>query len=816
MFSGKPKSNVDNIGIMSGFMMPDEEEPSEDFEGHGEDFDAMQLADRRPNSPEVLMNNLRGDMRSVDARYEELSKLVGPAVARDTPEEVLALLQPVLAEQQSQGIGALPGAQGMPGMPPPAQAPGMPPAQAPGMPPAPGGIGALLQPPQAAAPAPQQQGPMPPFPSAPDAGAAPAQGPAPIGMAAGGEARAVATAGRYGDTSLAHLSPAAQYMLRDFGGTGAINPRTGLQEYAPWWMSAARAIPKLGDDLVSPAERVANSSVPRSNMFSLPSSAAGMFSLPSSAAGMLKSAAKWGTGLGVAGAGVNYISDKRDQAAPSGPSSQESSGVITTPGTGETVVTTDQEQSSTNPPVVPPAVVLVPGGSSTNSTVLPPAVGEQVSAPTPTPTSATDNSDFIKKVQQRERELNQVMRQPGDLEDRQAQALFLIADAALAYNRPGAGRNTFERLSYAGKNIPSGLAALASQESSMKTKIRGAAVQQVLDREALESKEAASLNLKRLDLLKTLSQQNLSVDQLMESIGNAYPNFSLDQRRGFAVGLNNKTMEFGTDPASGLPIIKNNLTGQVTQLQAPQVMEYAGQINPRDPNARVMPAMYAVTEPGQAKKLSENRTDLQGFLGRLEGVLGGDFFNSFGIKSTAVQVFGNKIFLPVAGPSSSLTNIQKADKIAQIEALNQEYRRMVASHSGRPGQAEMAEIGGLFQDPEKFLSSPEVAFSQLNRVRVDTINKIADTTHMLSNGQVPRINLDVNGRYGIGPDSAFDLKSDDSVRLLLEMKAKMPTFEPYILGARGQPERVTKDNTAFWTSLMKTPRVQEILNRRSQ
>ena len=116
MFRGASRPDIDNIGIMQGFMEPgssgDMEETPDDLQPsqNDEDMEASHMADRRPDSPEILMNNLRGDMRSVDARYKELADLFGPAVARDTPEEVLALLQPVLAGSKD-GIGALPGAQ---------------------------------------------------------------------------------------------------------------------------------------------------------------------------------------------------------------------------------------------------------------------------------------------------------------------------------------------------------------------------------------------------------------------------------------------------------------------------------------------------------------------------------------------------------------------------------------------------------------------------------------------------------------------------------------------------------------------------------
>lgn len=88
---------VDNVGIMQGFM--DQFEDLDEMEEDDDDSDMGKMLDRRPDSPEILMNNLRGDMRSVDARVEELADLVGYRAASETPTEVLALLQPVLAQQ---------------------------------------------------------------------------------------------------------------------------------------------------------------------------------------------------------------------------------------------------------------------------------------------------------------------------------------------------------------------------------------------------------------------------------------------------------------------------------------------------------------------------------------------------------------------------------------------------------------------------------------------------------------------------------------------------------------------------------------------
>lgn len=134
---GVDDSDVENVGIMQGFM--DEMEAEDEMEDD-EDYQTEKMLDRRPNSPEILMNNLRGDMRSIDARVEELADLVGYNAAADTPQDVLALLQPVLAQQQA---APMPPQGGIPAAMPPG-APAMPQGM-PEMPPeaAMGGIGAL-------------------------------------------------------------------------------------------------------------------------------------------------------------------------------------------------------------------------------------------------------------------------------------------------------------------------------------------------------------------------------------------------------------------------------------------------------------------------------------------------------------------------------------------------------------------------------------------------------------------------------------------------------------------------------------------------
>lgn len=113
MFNKPMAKATRNSGIMAGF---DDEEMNEP-EGPEEPEEQMSPMARTPQNPEILMNTLRGDMRSVDARYQELADMVGEEAAHETPPEVLALLQAQMAPPTQGGIGALPQAPDMPAAP---------------------------------------------------------------------------------------------------------------------------------------------------------------------------------------------------------------------------------------------------------------------------------------------------------------------------------------------------------------------------------------------------------------------------------------------------------------------------------------------------------------------------------------------------------------------------------------------------------------------------------------------------------------------------------------------------------------------------
>ena len=151
MFAMPLSKEAQGTGIMSGFDMEEMDDMEEDVDENA-DMEEMPPMARTPQNPEILMNTLRGDMRSLDARYMELAQMVGEEAAMETPPEVLAMLMGQMGAQQS-GIGALPQGQDM--MP---TGPGM-------MPTGPG-----MMPPGAGMPPPDQMGAPQPAPAMPQGG----------------------------------------------------------------------------------------------------------------------------------------------------------------------------------------------------------------------------------------------------------------------------------------------------------------------------------------------------------------------------------------------------------------------------------------------------------------------------------------------------------------------------------------------------------------------------------------------------------------------------------------------------------------------
>lgn len=473
MSGPKPKDTM-NVGIMQGFEDDDEEEDEDENEGPDEEMSSAELTRRTPQSPEILMNNLRGDMRSVDARYEELAQMVGEEAAMGTPPEVLALLQGQMAQQQQAGIGALP------------QAPEMPPELMGGQPPMP--------------PEMMAQEPMPPEMMAPqgfaDGGIVRLQG--------GGDPRIAAllqrnfgargpapTATPSFSRGLSLLPGAAADYLGNLGAGLSRNPLTRMGGYAGLAVG-------LGD-MVTQAGRGLRST---------------FGDIPIGAANPENTRALGLTGAQTRALGMpDTMRDTLDRQMLEGAVSATGSVMTPTPmfpapplPTIERPMFTEQEliERSSRMPVAPPT----PGRALDALTETPP---EEAVAPTeevaPTITvggkaEAETTPSFIERVRKRKEELTPLFAEltTGDKNAQEIQALMLLADAGLKL-ASGSGRlgtSFATELALAGRDLPAGVAKLAAQKAERDTQVKTAALTAAINKVESEDKTVRDIQIAEL------------------------------------------------------------------------------------------------------------------------------------------------------------------------------------------------------------------------------------------------------------------------------------------------------------------------------
>ena len=811
MFRSGSRPDIDNIGIMHGFMEPgsseDMDETPDDFQSsqNDEDMEASHMVDRRPDSPEILMNNLRGDMRSVDARYKELADLFGPAVARDTPEEVLALLQPVLAGSK-EGIGALPGAQALPGMmPAPAPAPpgGMPPP-----PPPPGG---MPPPPGAAAQGPQ--GALGPFPSAPNAGGAPGQGPAPVNMAGGGDVGMVANAGRFGDSRLAYLSPSARQMLVDHGGSGTINPLTGLHEYPFWWDALAGgarlgyggirdAAGAIGGGLKSAGEYVGGGlksakdfvgAQAQKGVDAIYTSPLGgplarvenaLQDVGSAARGVVAANPK--TAIGVAGtaivgSGASLLGYGRAGPNPAGTNPAGTNPAGTNPAVTNPAVT---DPAVTNPAVTDPAGTDPAGTNPAFPTAVVPAAA-----------GATDTNDFLSRTNKRFGELKQALSSPEDKDWMQAQALFLLADAALKIPSAG-GRTPLETLSRAGAGIPAGFSALGAQKEGKDTKIRAAAAGQVLGEQSEERKFDQQERIARIRALGVQAKENRPLVELLASVNASHPDLTPQQKMTMAVGLHNRTLVPGTDP-DGEPALVNTLVPGSFISTSPNAPKpgMVGFIDNDNPLAKSVPPLNRAPKDDRANIRKEIRAS-QDVVREIDDVLGGDFAKAFGPGEYFRAIVGG-VTLPLFGTNAPGANVMTDEKTNAIKQFSKRIQRSIAAGGSRVSIQEQTEIAGWLEKPGNFFTDPTRAFATISRLKTNEINSISDNFNRLYPDQYPARRIDPNAPIGMTESTALNVMDPRTLRILGDLAKSVPGYKPYIIGKPGARPEPIKDLPAF-------------------
>jgi hypothetical protein len=714
MFTKPMSKTSKNSGIMAGF---EDMEPEED---------EMPPMARSPQNPEILMNNLRGDFRSVDARYAELAQMVGEEAASETPPEVLAMLQPQLAapaappQPPQGGIGALPQGAGM--APPPEM------------------MGSMAPPPM-----PQGMEGMPPFPQGGADNAPPTPDGLPPLRAAAGSFVANILRGGYdlGKAGIGKVADEASMI-----GSSAMNAaRPYLTQADEFFGSmlppSLRTSVMRGEDgrpiVVQGRESIVSGpgrepmglgegtrlTQGRTIEMSQPPLSQVLGEQMSRNPGATKATMiGGGTALGLAGGNSIYDTITKQRAMTPAPNQAEIDARV------------NQIPLPDRAPPAPPADVnaLATSEASNNFTPIPAnsPIFRQETTTEPkkdqTTTSfiadqlkreaaATPEKDFGTRVKEGYAKLEPTFREilGNNKDDIRTNALLLLADAG--FKLASTKRANFAMaLSESLSGMPKGFAALIAQSKERDMKIKTAAMQQAVDNVNLQDKYAMQHQLEQLKARAkkevTMLQGDFKILEKQIENGiviredNGMGQYVLKNKNGNVIGYQTDMPE--VDPKTGQP--KSNTVAS-DALQSRYTLRDTD--NPYVENRGPAPTTQE-RDKGERVKLGNTLRSLDNSLATLDN-----------LKGTYAQVYGpgawftdkvNNLFVPVSagtirpdvnltdastristGMNSILKNIASANDGGRVAVQEQEWARDTAK--------------GI-NDPTAFFSNKEIAAKQ--------------------------------------------------------------------------------------------------------
>lgn len=704
MFSMPLSKSARNSGIMEGF----DDGEIEDLEN--QNFEDMSPMARNPQNPEILMNTLRGDMRSVDARYMELAQMVGEEAAYDTPPEVLAMLQPQLAAPQG-GIGALPQAAGM--MPPDmggAPMPGAPQMAPQGMPPE-GGI------------APFSQGGAEQAPPTPD-GLPPAR-------AAVGGLQTVAS--RFGQMVGDRAGTAAQ-ALNTYLGRALMSPQPTLQRMTadgmPLTVQAREALMAgPGGTIVQGAgTRLA----PYTTMGPLQSPTltqgitTGLQQVAANNPRLAELVSRFGPG---ALAGVLGVEGARQYLTGVSPEDQK----------------LEEFRQQNNMPYAPIPTEAEPSGPvgsmaerrATLSALTPRAVEgaplpEKIEPlPMPEAPAEVTTADFLKKALAAEakpktkgerikagyEEILPLYKEllGEDKESAKINALLLLADAGLKF--AGSRQKTVGMaLSEAAAGIPRGFAAIAAQAKEQEGKIKAAALSQAINDVGEQDKFAQAM---QLEVLK--GDFRILTEQIKKGTsGNV---ITKDGGMGLRIGETKDGGFLGAKVDPNDPTVKTAVGSRFTLRDTD---------NPFVENRGQAPTTVE-TDKSERVKLGSTLRSLDNSLSALDNLKGQ--FSQLYSPGTWFQDKVNNILVPVSGGLIRPDVDQQAAATQVRTGLNSITKSIASANDGGRVAVQEQEwarqLADAVADPTKFLANKELAAKTFNAMETSLRNARQQTLSQL-------------------------------------------------------------------------------------
>lgn len=681
MFRGKEEGTLGS-GIMAALGNMGEDDEMDMEEMSAEEMSPMA---RTPQNPEILMNTLRGDVRSVNARYMELAQMVGEEAAMDTPPEVLALLQAQLAQQQAGGIGGLPGAPGM--QPPTPPEPPPPPPQPPMMPPGMEGAGPF--PPGGAEQAPPTPDGLPPL------------------RAFNGAF--VTKAARFGNEAVD--------ALRGMGGDAMTSIRAGLRpidEYLGQFLPNRTPTSTMGN--VGP------------NALTTPTLSSPRLSqeFPTE---QVRKALPYAGGAGAVAAGASLLPGEKpspfvsqaDQIPPQGPPLRDAKGNPLYGNFPPFEAGFVDERIAPISPAAPPATTEEAPGFTPAPAALPKEQteltkeekGDQGMAQLIQMLGKPSARTKVERIKAEQEEYAPLFKELlGDTkEELRTNALLLLADAGFKFagSRKGTLGGAFAE---AMADLPKGLIAITSQLRDRGIKVKTAALQQAINSVEMQDKLTKESLLKVLEIQskRDIQNQKTNLEVYKAQLQYGTPTY---ERLPFGHVITNIK---GQPPEQTInykdPTVVSAINSDYTLTDANPYVSYRGK----------SPTTVQQT-PDQLKDLSKKMASSESVLRQIEEAEK-IVMDAYG-PSAFFTSLKNNLIVPIVPDALVSPNVDKAAKFAQLKYLFNTISKESADTGGRVAVQQQEwerQNNAPLAGPDEFWKNPEIAAKLLSGLKTMHLN----------------------------------------------------------------------------------------------
>ena len=392
---------------------------------------------------------------------------------------------------------------------------------------------------------------------------------------------------------------------------------------------------------------------------------------------------------------------------------------------------------------------------------------------------------------------------------RQAQALFLLAEAALnvagAKSKEKGARGIMDRLSTGLKGLPAGMAALGAEASREDKALRTAAISATEAEMAAEAKERGLTLREYLKRTGKVDKKDQEILSLAEGFARRFGGTPQDHL-AMAKDWNNGLLEQNKDTGE----IQDKATGKILMSRVSPVREVVrdgkrvieendqlvGYLDPTIPYTVTRSKTFSPATPKQRPEFIERISNNESLVQDIENFYRDTTKNFIGIMPS-VQSGVTNLTLPFFGenPFSNVPLQQQRNAALQ---MNQRLREMAMAYRGRPSNWSEEQVNKYLVDPEAIFKDKSQFFAVLENFRQGAINEINQDRHRLFPNEVP---LRQMARIPLGTkqDPIVITKSDPEKNIkstaayLGELGRVNPNREVYVRLLNGTTERVTPE-----------------------